>query len=262
MRNRDFPNKRECMDEICELLGMDPIQPTIGSSIPSVFFTEIASRLGIPTNGTMPTIARRIIESTHLPWKVEYASEHKPSGGGGTVTTLGLGAILKAVKIWRGDLQATDVLVENSPYWEPPVNWEELRFAEEREEVSRISRPGANEFRTSILEAYNFRCAISGSVTSEALEAAHIVPYFGPESDVIQNGISLRVDIHRLFDLGLIGISYEPHHGKFTTYVHDKILCDYGEYHGRTVMTPIEPNMSPSLKAIQINFERHKSLWI
>jgi hypothetical protein len=249
------------MDEICELLEMDPIQPTIGSSIPSIFFTEIASKLGIPTNGTMPTIARRIVESTHLPWKVEYSSEHKPSGGGGTVTTLGLGAILTAVKIWRGDLQTSDILEEDLLSWEPPTNWKELRDAQEREEISRLYRSGASEFRASILEAYNFTCAISGSVTSEALEAAHIVPYFGPESDIIQNGISLRVDIHRLFDLGLIGISHEPHRGKYITYVHDTILRNYGEYHGKIVATPTDPKMSPSLKAIQINFERHKSLW-
>ena len=250
------------MQEICELLSIEPIFPTIGSSIPSIFFTEIASRMGIPTSGTMPMIAKRIVETTHLKWKVEYASEHQPSGGGGTVTTLGLLALLNAVKVWKGDTNISDVIIAENEEWRPPQNWEELRAVCEREDYSRLQRPGASEFRIAILEAYDFRCAITSAISANVLEAAHIVPYFGPESDVVPNGIALRVDIHRLFDLGLIGITYDPHNNKFKTYVHDDIFTDYGYLHGSTVRTPMESEFLPSLKALEINSQRHRSLWV
>jgi predicted restriction endonuclease len=41
------------------------------------------------------------------------------------------------------------------------------------------------------------------------LEAAHIVPYKGMHSHDVQNGICLRVDIHRLFDAHLVSIEPE-----------------------------------------------------
>jgi hypothetical protein len=250
------------MQEICELLEIEPILPTVGSSIPSIFFTEIAAKLGVPTNGTMPTIAKRIIESSHLPWKVEYSSEHQPSGGGGTVTTLGLVGILTAVKIWRGDIEHSDFEISSNEKWEPPYDWEELRSKCEVEEISRLKRPGAEIFREKILEAYNFTCAVSGSTTVESLEAAHIVPYFGIESDQIQNGLLLRVDIHRLFDLGLIGVSFDHHNSRYVTYVHDRILSDYGQFHGKSVLIPSDENLAPSLNALAVNTSRHKGLWI
>jgi 5-methylcytosine-specific restriction protein A len=249
------------MEEICELLEIDPILPTVGSSIPSIFFTEIAAKLGVPTNGTMPTIAKRIIESSHLPWKVEYSSEHQPSGGGGTVTTLGLTGILSAVKIWRGDIELSEVEIASSQVWQPPHDWEELRNKCEVESISRLKRPGAEIFREKILEAYNFTCAVTGSTTVNTLEAAHIVPYFGTESDQIQNGLLLRVDIHRLFDLGLIGISFDYHRSKYVTYVHDQILTDYGQFHGKSVLVPSDENLAPSLSALEVNTSRHKGVW-
>jgi putative restriction endonuclease len=41
------------------------------------------------------------------------------------------------------------------------------------------------------------------------LEAAHIHPYKGAESNNVRNGILLRTDLHTLFDLGLLAIDTE-----------------------------------------------------
>lgn len=40
----------------------------------------------------------------------------------------------------------------------------------------------------------------------EALEAGHISPYRGPDTNQVTNGILLRADLHTLFDLGMITI--------------------------------------------------------
>jgi len=56
------------------------------------------------------------------------------------------------------------------------------------------------------MDAYGSRCAFSGCATEEVLDAAHIVPYQGVDTNHVQNGILLRTDLHTLFDLGLIGV--------------------------------------------------------
>jgi putative restriction endonuclease len=69
-----------------------------------------------------------------------------------------------------------------------------------------VRRRGQQEFRERLLIAYGGRCAITGCDAVEALEAAHIVPYQGDDTNSVQNGLLLRADIHTLFDLGLIGV--------------------------------------------------------
>lgn len=59
------------------------------------------------------------------------------------------------------------------------------------------------QFRKVILAADRHSCVVTGEETSEALEAAHLVPAKNGENDISCNGIALRVDLHRLFDAGL-----------------------------------------------------------
>ncbi|MBC3384944.1 HNH endonuclease [Pseudomonas sp. SWRI179] len=68
-------------------------------------------------------------------------------------------------------------------------------------------REGGQAFRSALIRAYHSRCAISGCAVLEILEAAHIKPYRGPESNYVNNGLLLRADIHTLFDKGLLWIT-------------------------------------------------------
>lgn len=100
-----------------------------------------------------------------------------------------------------------------------------------RERVMRAIalREGQQQFRALLLEAYEGRCALTGCIVPELLEAAHIVPYRGPDTNRVDNGLLLRSDIHTLFDRGmwwvdangmielverLRGTEYEAHAGK------------------------------------------------
>lgn len=69
-----------------------------------------------------------------------------------------------------------------------------------------VVRQGQQAFRQSLLDAYGYRCAISGETATEVLEAAHITPYMGPKSNRVSNGLLLRGDLHTLFDLDLLAI--------------------------------------------------------
>lgn len=72
-------------------------------------------------------------------------------------------------------------------------------------------RLGQGAFRVSVTDVYQRQCAVTGERTLPILDAAHIQPYGeGGEHDVT-NGLLLRTDIHRLFDLGYVTISNDGH---------------------------------------------------
>lgn len=101
--------------------------------------------------------------------------------------------------------------------------------------ASIVQRRGQAAFRKMLLAAYSGKCAITGCPVQETLEAAHIVPYRGSETNVLDNGILLRADIHTLWDLGLIAINEE----EWTVIVAPELIeGEYGEYHGVRFTAP------------------------
>lgn len=105
-----------------------------------------------------------------------------------------------------------------------------------------VQREGQPKFRKDLLDAYLGACVITGCTVASLLEAAHIVPYRGPHTNVVENGLLLRADIHKLFDLHMLRI--DP----FTRTVH---LCDelrkseYGNLEGIRLREPKDPSMLP-----------------
>ncbi len=75
-----------------------------------------------------------------------------------------------------------------------------------RTQVS-VVRPGQVSFRAAMMDRYGAQCVITECKIDTLLEAAHIMPYRGNQSDDELNGLLLRVDIHRLFDAHLISIN-------------------------------------------------------
>ena len=73
--------------------------------------------------------------------------------------------------------------------------------------ISVRPRLGQSSFRVLVTDAYQRRCAITGENTLVALEAAHIVPFSGDGGHDVRNGLLLRADFHRLFDVGLVGVT-------------------------------------------------------
>ncbi len=69
------------------------------------------------------------------------------------------------------------------------------------------ARLGQGAFRILVTEAYSRRCAVTGERTLPALESAHIKPYSKSGPNNISNGILLRSDLHKLFDLGYMTVT-------------------------------------------------------
>ena len=109
-------------------------------------------------------------------------------------------------EIWKG--------IENwlslAPY-ESESAHEAIKVGEIREkygpQIQFRPRIGQSTFRVLVTDAYQRRCAITGERTLLALEAAHIKPYSDEGTHDVSNGLLLRADFHRLFDVGLVGVT-------------------------------------------------------
>ncbi len=75
-----------------------------------------------------------------------------------------------------------------------------------RVKTSVLSRPKQKDFRSAVLNAFNSTCILSKVDIPAVLEAIHIVPVADQGPDSLDNGLCMRVDIHRLFDSGHLRI--------------------------------------------------------
>ncbi|MGA4073545.1 HNH endonuclease [Ralstonia nicotianae] len=115
-----------------------------------------------------------------------------------------------------------------------------------------VRRQGQRGFRRKLLHAYGRCCAISGSGVLEILEAAHIVPYRGPQTNHVSNGLLLRADLHTLFDLGLLGI--EPR-TKVIAVAAALRSTEYGALHGNKLRLPAALRDRPNEAALALHYE-------
>ncbi len=119
--------------------------------------------------------------------------------------------------------------------------------------TATVLRQGQPAFRRSLLDAYERRCAVSDCETVQVLEAAHIVPYLGPNTNHVTNGLLLRADIHTLFDAGLITINQVK-----STLIISPVLKDssYGDLHGKPIRLPTDVAKRPSVAALGMHRKR------
>ncbi|MGN8138670.1 HNH endonuclease [Paraburkholderia sp. 22099] len=115
-----------------------------------------------------------------------------------------------------------------------------------------VRRQGQRGFRRKLLHAYGRQCAISGSAVQEILEAAHIVPYRGPQTNHVSNGLLLRADLHTLFDLGLLGIDPQT---KTVVVAAALRTTEYGALHGNKLRLPVMLRDHPNTTALARHFE-------
>ena len=149
--------------------------------------------------------------------------------------------------------------------------WDECRFrgaargraADRPESMPRygeaaLVRPrlGQGTFRLAVTGAYDRACAITMEHSLPVLEAAHIKPYSEEGTHEVQNGVLLRSDIHRLFDMGYVSVS--PDH-RF--HVSKRLRADfengrsYYPLDGKTIQLPRSEGEHPNPDLLAWHFE-------
>jgi hypothetical protein len=119
-----------------------------------------------------------------------------------------------------------------------------------------VVRQGQGEFRKGLLEAYQHSCAVTGCSTVEVLEAAHIVPYLGPITNNLTNGLLLRADIHTLFDLGLLSVNPDD----YRVLTSKRLLgSPYEVLAGQQIRLPVDNAVWPSCQALKARLEEFRT---
>ncbi len=129
---------------------------------------------------------------------------------------INMSAVLPRTGIMQGKTFDTDVR-EHADVWNQVL--EGLRDSALAETTAlytapRFGRPfltsarlGQGAFRTLVADAYERRCAVTGETTLPVLEAAHIVAYKAGGPHAVSNGMLMRADFHKLFDLNLVTVT-------------------------------------------------------
>jgi hypothetical protein len=120
--------------------------------------------------------------------------------------------------------------------------------ARQRVMASIVRRRGQPAFRAALLKAYGSICAFSDCAVETILDAAHIVPYRGVDTNDVRNGLLLRTDLHALFDLGLLAVDSET-----MKILASPILAgsEYAQFAGRALRLPLNSEHSPSEAALE-----------
>lgn len=109
---------------------------------------------------------------------------------------------------------------------------------------------GQATFRIAVLDAYSRRCAITGERSLPVIEASHIQPFSHGGTHVVPNGLPLRRDIHRLFDLGYVSVrpdcSFAVSQALRDEYENGRV---YYEMAGRKLRDPAHPGTEPTLRS-------------
>ena len=120
--------------------------------------------------------------------------------------------------------------------------------ARKKQLASIVRRRGQPKFRGDLLQAYDYRCAVSGCDAVHALEAAHITPYLGERTNRMSNGLLLRADLHTLFDLGLLWIEPSTMRVQLQS---DLKSGSYAALHGVTLRLPVSAVDHPDPEALR-----------
>lgn len=194
-----------------------------------------------PATQTTPIVCRILTEPVFFP---EAAWVPMPKDWSGSIVA-GKGYDLSAgegAQLWRRCLDVASTLGA-VPSWIPDAQ-ERARFGKP---ILIQPRLGQGAFRLAVFDAYDRRCSVTGEHSAPVLEAAHIKPYSAGGEHLVSNGLSLRRDLHRLFDLGYVTIrpnySFEVGERLRTEYDNGKV---YYELNGRTAHVPKAADLRPA----------------
>jgi putative restriction endonuclease len=118
-------------------------------------------------------------------------------------------------------------------------------------------RLGQGSFRVMVTDAYRYRCAMTSERTLPVLEAAHIRPFAEGGEHALSNGLLLRSDLHKLFDLGYMTV--DPNDKRII--VSDRIKAEFEngrEYYklrDEKLILPGNPLAIPSIESLTYHAE-------
>jgi putative restriction endonuclease len=120
-------------------------------------------------------------------------------------------------------------------------------------------RLGQGAFRVVVTDAYERRCAVTRERTLPVLEAAHIKPYSVGGVHDLPNGLLLRSDLHRLFDLGYMSIDPDERRLLVSSRIREEFQNgrEYYALHRKELAGPVDGNALPSRENLAFHYETY-----
>jgi len=188
------------------------------ASVDGVSWTQVMEKAGLPAN---PSLGHRTDDSKAEAW---LASLFRP--------------LDEVASAFPTEEAAERAVVDTS------------RDTRERTLAEIAVRRGQPGFRRALLAAYARQCAVTGSTTEQVLEAAHIFPYRGEHTNVTENGLLLRSDVHTLFDLFRLTVVLEG--GEYVVRVSPDVAEEnYRALDGRRLSGPVSRRDRPSAEHLR-----------
>ncbi len=149
-------------------------------------------------------------------------------------------------RLWRACL-------ERAAARKRAADWALEALDDERRGRPIVIRPrlGQASFRLAVLEAYGQQCAVTTEHSLPVIDAAHIRPWAAGGAHEIPNGLPLRRDLHRLFDLGYVTVRsdlrFQVSRELSDDYANGRV---YYELAGREIQLPADPAACPDLELL------------
>lgn len=149
-------------------------------------------------------------------------------------------------RIWRDCL-------ERAAHAHDTVEWAHDAYDRARAGKPQVVVPrlGQASFRLAVLDAYGHACAVTTEHSLPVLEAGHIRPWSRGGSHELPNGLPLRRDLHRLFDLGYVTV--RPDHAfAVSRELRDRFANGraYYDLAGRRIQLPADPAARPDAELL------------
>lgn len=200
------------------------------------------------------------------PITVSFSPNGKLLASGSATCHLVEDVIVAGFSVWQVPEELCPGIIDNSTIETQKVatirdnlnsdgyfNLESIEDARQRTTTSIARRQGQPKFRSDLLKAYQGRCAITDFDAEQALEAAHIYPYKGNDTNNVWNGLLLRADIHTLFDLYLITVHPET---KEILIAPELKSTSYSKLHGKKLSLPKDESLSPRREVLKWHYQQ------
>jgi putative restriction endonuclease len=150
-------------------------------------------------------------------------------------------------QLWTECLERAAALAPKAEAWV----MEALSAQATGKAVVIIPRLGQASFRLAVLDAYGQQCAVTTEHSLPVIDAAHIRPWAAGGGHKVTNGVPLRRDLHRLFDLGYVTIRPDMHFA-VSPRLHDEFANGkvYYELDGRKIHVPAEVAARPNVELL------------
>ncbi|MEP0835544.1 HNH endonuclease [Microcoleus sp. AS-A8] len=152
------------------------------------------------------------------------------------------------LKIWE-DLQQAG---------EQDFNPDDIKDERQKRKRAVVNRPGQKKFKHQLMKAYGGCCSITGCSVEAVLQAAHIIPYLGTKTDHPSNGLLLRVDIHKLFDIHYLSINPKTNRVEMADVLKNTV---YWEIAGQALRIPKSKTERPNSNALSKHYQVFESRW-